>query len=168
MKWPWSMGPLVNACQIVRIQTISTPWHPVNLGEHFILKLPNFFRSCDTRNLNLNPLCTLENGPIPKLWMDQVRALSDYYTSTYYCTGEKRKLAQVKEVYQRKNGASLPDYIKGLSNPNREKYYDSKGIGCYMFRVDDDFVIDATLKGNSARFINHSCDVSISNQKVIL
>ena len=31
-----------------------------------------FFRSCDSRNLNLNPLCTLENGPIPKLWMDQV------------------------------------------------------------------------------------------------
>ena len=97
----------------------------MNLGECFILKLPHFLRSCDSRNLNLNPLCTLENGPIPKLWMDQVRALSDYYTSTYYCTGEKRKLAQVKEVYQRKKGASLPDYIKGLSNPNREKYYDS-------------------------------------------
>ena len=31
----------------------------------------------------------------------------------------------MKEVYHRKNGASLPDYIKGLSNPNREKYYDS-------------------------------------------
>ena len=34
-------------------------------------------------------------------------------------------LAQVKEVYQRKNEASLPGYIKGLPNPNREKYYDS-------------------------------------------
>ena len=33
--------------------------------------------------------------------------------------------AQVKDVYQRKTGASSPDYIKGLSNPNREKYYDS-------------------------------------------
>ena len=32
---------------------------------------------------------------------------------------------QVKEVYQRKNGAYMPDYIKGLANPNREKYYDS-------------------------------------------
>ena len=31
----------------------------------------------------------------------------------------------MKEVYRRKNGVSLPDYIKGLSNPNREKYYDS-------------------------------------------
>ena len=33
------------------------------------------------------------------------------------------------------------------------------GIGCsYMFRVDSDYIIDATKKGNLARFINHSCD----------
>lgn len=32
----------------------------------------------------------------------------------------------------------------------------------YFFRVDYD-VIDATLKGNKARFINHSCNVSIPN-----
>ncbi len=40
----------------------------------------------------------------------------------------------------------------------REKYYDSRGIGCYMFRIDELEVIDATCKGNQARFINHSCD----------
>ncbi|KAK8753259.1 hypothetical protein OTU49_003600 [Cherax quadricarinatus] len=40
----------------------------------------------------------------------------------------------------------------------REKDYESKGIGCYMFRIDDDIVIDATMHGNAARFINHSCD----------
>jgi SET domain-containing protein len=39
--------------------------------------------------------------------------------------------------------------------------YNEKGIGCYMFRIDDDVIIDATLKGNLARFINHSCDVGI-------
>ena len=31
------------------------------------------WRSCDSRNLNLSPLCTLEDGPIPKLWLDQAR-----------------------------------------------------------------------------------------------
>ena len=35
-----------------------------------------------------------------------------------------------------------------------------QGIGCYMFRIDDMEVVDATMKGNSARFINHSCEVN--------
>jgi histone-lysine N-methyltransferase SETD1 len=43
----------------------------------------------------------------------------------------------------------------------REKKYEKIGIGSsYLFRVDDDTIIDATMKGNLARFINHSCDVS--------
>lgn len=45
----------------------------------------------------------------------------------------------------------------------REKYYDRRSIGCYMFRIDDHLVVDATMKGNAARFINHSCDVCTSN-----
>jgi histone-lysine N-methyltransferase MLL1 len=42
---------------------------------------------------------------------------------------------------------------------SREKKYDSKGIGCYMFRLDENWIVDATVRGNIARFINHSCDV---------
>lgn len=41
----------------------------------------------------------------------------------------------------------------------REKRYEKMGIGSsYMFRVDGDTIIDATYKGNIARFINHSCE----------
>lgn len=44
----------------------------------------------------------------------------------------------------------------------REKQYERCGIGSsYLFRVDDDTVIDATKCGNVARFINHCCAVSI-------
>lgn len=27
-----------------------------------------------------------------------------------------------------------------------------------MFRIDDDFVIDATISGGLARYVNHCCD----------
>ena len=40
------------------------------------------------------------------------------------------------------------------------EYWLLQGIGCYMFRIDDLEVVDATMKGSAARFINHSCDVS--------
>lgn len=44
----------------------------------------------------------------------------------------------------------------------REKQYERCGIGSsYLFRVDDDTVIDATKCGNVARFINHCCAVSV-------
>ena len=43
----------------------------------------------------------------------------------------------------------------------REKRYEDEGIGSsYLFRVDQDTIIDATKYGNLARFINHSCNVS--------
>ncbi|KTW31398.1 hypothetical protein T552_00043 [Pneumocystis carinii B80] len=43
----------------------------------------------------------------------------------------------------------------------RERQYQRQGIGSsYLFRIDDDTVVDATKKGNIARFINHSCDPS--------
>ena len=54
------------------------------------------------------------------------------------------------------------ELIRSMLTDKREKYYDSRGIGCYMFRIDDDTVVDATLKGNAARFINHACEVSFS------
>ncbi|KAI9700580.1 MAG: histone methyltransferase set1 [Bogoriella megaspora] len=40
----------------------------------------------------------------------------------------------------------------------RETRYTKQGIGSsYLFRIDEDNIIDATKKGGIARFINHSC-----------
>lgn len=50
-----------------------------------------------------------------------------------------------------------------------------QGIGCYMFRIDDFDVVDATMHGNAARFINHSCEpncysrvINVEGQKHIV
>eukprot|EP00039_Didymoeca_costata_P024054 m.9099 g.9099 ORF g.9099 m.9099 type:complete len:1308 (-) comp4008_c0_seq1:192-4115(-) len=40
----------------------------------------------------------------------------------------------------------------------RERYYDSRSLGSYMFRIDDEYCVDATLCGSQARFVNHSCE----------
>ena len=40
----------------------------------------------------------------------------------------------------------------------REMKYDKQGMGSsYLFRIDEDTIVDATKKGGIARFINHSC-----------
>jgi SET domain-containing protein len=43
-----------------------------------------------------------------------------------------------------------------------------KGIGCYMFRIDEQDVVDATRKGNQARFINHSCEPNCISKVLII
>jgi SET domain-containing protein len=54
----------------------------------------------------------------------------------------------------------IGEVIRSATADHREQVYEATGIGSsYLFRVDNDNVIDATKKGNLARFINHCCDV---------
>ena len=48
----------------------------------------------------------------------------------------------------------------------REKKYEAQNRGIYMFRLDDDRVLDATMCGGMARYINHSCDPSCVTETV--
>ena len=49
----------------------------------------------------------------------------------------------------------------------RERLYEQRGMGsCYMFKIEEDCIIDATLTGNRARFINHSCDPNCKTKTV--
>lgn len=53
------------------------------------------------------------------------------------------------------------EYIGELIRPElankREKEYEARNRGIYMFRLEDNMVIDATMCGGPARYINHSC-----------
>ncbi|ULU00152.1 hypothetical protein L3Y34_000988 [Caenorhabditis briggsae] len=44
----------------------------------------------------------------------------------------------------------------------REKRYNAQNRGVYMFRLDEEWVIDATMSGGPARYVNHSCDPNCS------
>uniref|UniRef100_A0A8C9H4T3 [histone H3]-lysine(4) N-trimethyltransferase n=1 Tax=Piliocolobus tephrosceles TaxID=591936 RepID=A0A8C9H4T3_9PRIM len=53
----------------------------------------------------------------------------------------------------------IGEYIRNIISDKREKYYDKIESSCYMFRLNENIIIDATKWGNSSRFINHSCMV---------
>lgn len=49
----------------------------------------------------------------------------------------------------------------------RERRYDKMGLGSsYLFRLDEGWVIDASMKGSTARFVNHSCNPSCTARVV--
>lgn len=51
----------------------------------------------------------------------------------------------------------IGEAIRNEVAEKREKEYEQHNRGVYMFRIDDNTVIDATMTGGPARFINHSC-----------
>lgn len=69
----------------------------------------------------------------------------------------------------------LGQLIRNEVGNKRERLYESQGRGIYMFRADDEWIVDATMYGGLARYINHSCDpncvaevISYENQKHIV
>nr|XP_050049068.1 proline-rich protein 36-like [Dermacentor andersoni] len=79
--------------------------------------------------------------------------------------GVYRSLIHGRGLYSKRDidaGEMVIEYagqvIRSVLTDKRERLYESRGIGCYMFRIDEDQVVDATTHGNAARFINHSCD----------
>ncbi|GMT20789.1 hypothetical protein PFISCL1PPCAC_12086, partial [Pristionchus fissidentatus] len=46
----------------------------------------------------------------------------------------------------------------------REKRYFAQNRGTYMFKASEECIIDATMKGGPARYVNHSCDPNCATQ----
>ena len=76
-------------------------------------------------------------------------------------------------------GTNVIEYIgqkiRGPLADLREKFYESNGMdSSYLFRVGGQVVLDATVRGGPARYINHSCDPNckpvqhVAAQKIII
>ncbi|KAL1711439.1 hypothetical protein EV715DRAFT_278461 [Schizophyllum commune] len=68
------------------------------------------------------------------------------------------------------------EVIRAQVADKREATYERQGIGSsYLFRIDEEIVVDATKKGNLGRLINDSCDpnctakiITINGEKKIV
>eukprot|EP00171_Calliarthron_tuberculosum_P015910 IDg15910t1 len=58
------------------------------------------------------------------------------------------------------------DLIRSPLADVREPRYVAQGLGTYMFRVNDEYVVDATVKSNRSRFVNHCCDPNMSSEVI--
>ncbi|KAE9412427.1 hypothetical protein Angca_009461, partial [Angiostrongylus cantonensis] len=56
------------------------------------------------------------------------------------------------------------EVIRSEVGEMREKRYVAQNRGVYMFRIDEDLLVDATMAGGPARYINHSCDPNCSTR----
>ena len=54
-------------------------------------------------------------------------------------------------------GEVLRQTVADEREKRRERQGGGDGGSCYLFALDNEYVVDATVKGNCARFINHSC-----------
>jgi len=54
----------------------------------------------------------------------------------------------------------IGELIRNEVANKREKLYEQQNRGIYMFRLDEENVVDATMSGCLARYINHSCEVN--------
>lgn len=52
----------------------------------------------------------------------------------------------------------LGEIIRNEVGNVREKLYQARNNSIYMFRLNEDLIIDATVNGGLARYINHSCN----------
>ena len=94
-----------------------------------------------------------------------VKTMVDVYRSDIHGRGlfAKRDI-EAQEMVIEYSG----QLIRSELTDKREKMYEKQNIGCYMFRIDRQDVVDATMCGNAARFINHSCSPNCYSKIVVV
>jgi SET domain-containing protein len=62
----------------------------------------------------------------------------------------------------------IGELIRNEVANKREKLYEQQNRGIYMFRLDEENVVDATMSGCLARYINHCCEVRVTVWMTVL
>lgn len=105
--------------------------------------------------------------------VQQYRRLADLSRISTYVSKSMIQGMGVRAGRTFQEGEMVIEYVGELVrkqiSEHRERMYNRRGIGCYMFGISNhDLVIDATMKGGAARFINHSCEPNCRSKCVIV
>ena len=68
----------------------------------------------------------------------------------------RRAIPQDTPVFEYKG-----DSVRSVVADLREARYRDEGRDCYLFRLNDHLVLDATTTGSISRFCNHCCSPSL-------
>lgn len=74
-------------------------------------------------------------------------------------------------IFLNTRGEFIMEYVGEVVDPKdfrrrAKEYSKDKNKHYYFMALKSDQIIDATMKGNVSRFINHSCDPNSETQKV--
>ena len=107
-----------------------------------------------------NPISYVKQFTLSK--STQVKKLRTEWRSNVYLAKSRIQGLGLYAARDLEKNSMIIEYIGELIRNEvanrREKLYEEKNRGIYMFRLSDDHVVDATISGGLARYINHCCD----------
>ncbi|KAK0417056.1 hypothetical protein QR680_012810 [Steinernema hermaphroditum] len=136
-------------------------------------------RSCDpsmVRKLRANGLSdeaiamAVGGGPSTSATFSQYKKMTKEWRNNVYLARSKIQGLGLYAKRDLEMNSMVIEYIGELIRSEvgeiREKRYLAQNRGVYMFRIDEATLIDATMTGGLARYINHSCDPNCSTKVV--
>uniref|UniRef100_F1KPX5 Histone-lysine N-methyltransferase trr n=1 Tax=Ascaris suum TaxID=6253 RepID=F1KPX5_ASCSU len=118
----------------------------------------------------LGPYARWEPGQLSGSYYTQYQKMKKEWKNNVYLA---RSRIQGLGLYAKRDiemNAMIIEYkgevIRSEVGEMREKKYEAQNRGVYMFRIDEERLVDATMAGGPARYINHSCDPNCSTRIV--